>query len=99
MAVFMGMIVAGWDRLLKLYILLVCAELDLLGGTHFSLDGVKLSSNAPKECSGTFKELKRIIKKLLFDAARAIHAFHLLVRMSYSSFLGRGFFQYGVKSI
>ena len=23
-------------------ILLVCAELDLLGGTHFSLDGVKL---------------------------------------------------------
>ena len=40
-------------------ILLVCAELDLLGGTHFSLDGVKLSSNASKECSGTFKELKR----------------------------------------
>jgi transposase len=25
-------------------ILLVCAELDLLGGTHFSLDGVKLPS-------------------------------------------------------
>jgi transposase len=40
-------------------ILLVCGELDLLGGTHFSLDGVKLSSNASKECSGTFKELKR----------------------------------------
>jgi hypothetical protein len=40
-------------------ILLVCAELDLLGGTHFSLDGLKLSSNASKECSGTFKELKR----------------------------------------
>ena len=40
-------------------ILLVCSELNLLGGTHFSLDGVKLPSNASKECSGTFKELKR----------------------------------------
>jgi transposase len=45
-------------------ILLVCAELDLLGGAHFSLDGVKLSSNASKECSGTFKELKRKRDKL-----------------------------------
>jgi transposase len=45
-------------------ILLVCAELDLLGGTHFSLDGVKLPSNASKECSGTFKELKRKQDKL-----------------------------------
>ncbi len=40
-------------------ILLVCSELNLLGGTHFSLDGVKLPSNASKEWSGTFKELKR----------------------------------------
>src|SRR3989304_1059474 len=40
-------------------ILLVCAELDLLGGTHISLDGVKLASNASKEWSGTFKELER----------------------------------------
>ena len=38
-------------------ILLVCAELDLLGGTHFSLDGVKLPANVSKEWSGTFKEL------------------------------------------
>jgi transposase len=45
-------------------ILLVCAELDLLGGAHFSLDGVKLSSNASKECSSTFKELKRKRDKL-----------------------------------
>ncbi len=27
-------------------ILLVCEELNLLGGTHFSLDGLKLHSNA-----------------------------------------------------
>ena len=45
-------------------ILLVCDELDLLGGTHFSLDGVKLPSNASKECSGTFKELKKKRDKL-----------------------------------
>ena len=30
-------------------ILLVCDELGLLGGTHFSLDGVKLSANVSKE--------------------------------------------------
>jgi hypothetical protein len=45
-------------------ILLVCAELDLLGGTHFSLDGVKLSSNASKEWSGTFQELAKKRDKL-----------------------------------
>ena len=45
-------------------ILLVCDELDLLGGTHFSLDGVKLPSNASKEWSGTFKELKKKQDKL-----------------------------------
>jgi transposase len=45
-------------------ILLVCAELGLLGGTHFSLDGVKLPSNASKEWSGTFKELENKRDKL-----------------------------------
>ena len=45
-------------------ILLVCEELDLLGGTHFSLDGVKLPSNASKEWSGTFQELKKKRDKL-----------------------------------
>jgi hypothetical protein len=39
------------DEIVFLYrdILLVCEEEGLLGGTHFSLDGVKLSSNASKE--------------------------------------------------
>jgi transposase len=45
-------------------ILLVCEQMDLLGGTHFSLDGLKLPSNASKECSGTFKELKKKRGKL-----------------------------------
>ena len=45
-------------------ILLVCEELNLLGGTHFSLDGLKLPSNASKEWSGTFKELGKKQDKL-----------------------------------
>jgi transposase len=45
-------------------ILLVCDELELLGGTHFSLDGVKLPSNTSKEWSGTFKELENKRDKL-----------------------------------
>jgi transposase len=45
-------------------ILVVCEELGLLGGTHFSLDGVKLSANVSKEWSGTFDELKHKRDKL-----------------------------------
>src|SRR5512133_2304870 len=45
-------------------ILLVCDEMDLLGGTHFSLDGMKLPANASKEWSGTFQELKKKRDKL-----------------------------------
>lgn len=40
-------------------VLLVCAEEDLLGGTHFSLDGLKLPSNASKEWSGTHFDLRK----------------------------------------
>jgi transposase len=40
-------------------VLLICEEEGLLGGSHFSLDGLKLSSNASKECSGTFSDLKK----------------------------------------
>jgi transposase len=45
-------------------LLLVCEELGLLGGTHFSLDGVKLSAHVSKEWSGTFDELKHKRDKL-----------------------------------
>lgn len=45
-------------------ILLICAEQELLGGSHFALDGVKLPSNAAKEWSGTFAELRRKQEKL-----------------------------------
>jgi len=40
-------------------VLLFCDEEGLLGGTHFSLDGLKLSSNASKEWSGSFKDLRK----------------------------------------
>ena len=45
-------------------ILVVCEELELLGGTHFALDGVKLSANVSKEWSGTLAELKHKRDKL-----------------------------------
>jgi transposase len=40
-------------------ILLVCEEENLLGGTFFALDGCKLSSNASKQWSGKFADIKK----------------------------------------
>ena len=45
-------------------ILFLCAQLDLIGGETFALDGCKLSSNASKESSGTLKELENKKEKL-----------------------------------
>jgi transposase len=45
-------------------VLLICEEMNLLGGTHLSLDGLKLSSNASKEHSATFKEFTKKRAKL-----------------------------------
>jgi transposase len=53
-------------------VLLVCEELGLLDGTHFSLDGVKLSANVSKEWSGTFEELKHKRDKLQEKLQRVI---------------------------
>ena len=39
-------------------VLLICEEEGLPGGTHFSLDGLKLSSNASKEWSGKFADFE-----------------------------------------
>jgi len=54
-------------------ILLYCDGLDLLGGTHFSLDGLKLPSNASKEWSGTFKDLKKKKGKLEEKLKQVVH--------------------------
>ena len=53
-------------------ILLVCEELGLLEGTHFSLDGVKLSANVSKEWSGTIEELQHKRDKLQEKLQRVI---------------------------
>jgi transposase len=54
-------------------VLLICEEEGLLGGTHFSLDGLKLSSNAAKEWSGTFSDLKKKQEALNRKVKEAIH--------------------------
>jgi hypothetical protein len=54
-------------------VLLICEEEDLLGGTHLSLDGLKLSSNAAKEWSGTFSDLKKkqeVLERKMDEAVR-----------------------------
>lgn len=45
-------------------VLLVCHEQGLLGNELFAIDGCKMSSNAAKEWSGTFKELEEKRSKL-----------------------------------
>jgi transposase len=49
------------DEILTLFrdVLLVCEEMDLLGGTFFALDGCRLPSNASKEWSGKIGDFKR----------------------------------------
>jgi transposase len=47
-----------------LNILMICSELGLIGGDMFALDGCKMSSNAAKELSGTFNDLKKKKEKL-----------------------------------
>jgi transposase len=47
-----------------LQILMVCQDLELIGGKMFAIDGCKLPSNASRESSGTFGELKRRKEKM-----------------------------------
>jgi transposase len=45
-------------------VLLICEEMDLLGGTFFALDGSKLPSNASKEWSGKHSDLNKKKEKI-----------------------------------
>lgn len=59
--------VSGYtDAIERLFeqILLVCEEQGLLGHELFAIDGCKMSSNASKEWSGTFKELEQKREKI-----------------------------------
>ncbi len=71
-----GFITSMDEEIIKLFrdVLLYCEELNLLGGSHFSLDGCKLPSNASKEWSGTFKELKHKRDKLEKKIKKLINA-------------------------
>ena len=53
-------------------VLLVCEEMNLLGGTTFALDGCKLPSNASREWSGTFANLARKRDKLAEKVRRLV---------------------------
>ncbi len=53
-------------------VLLVCEEMNLLGGTMFALDGCKLPSNASKEWSGTLAELHRKKEKIEVKVAQLL---------------------------
>lgn len=61
-------------------VLLICEEEGLLGNTHFSLDGLKLSSNASKEWSGTFSDLEKKKEKLKEKVTEAIKEHRLADR-------------------
>jgi transposase len=54
------------EEILPLFrdVLLVCEEMNLLGGTFFALDGCKLPSNASTQWSGEIEDLKRKKDKL-----------------------------------
>jgi len=54
------------DEIARIFleILMVCQDMELIGGTLFAIDGVKLPSNAAKESSGTFTDLRRRMEKM-----------------------------------
>ena len=62
------------EEILPLFrdVLLVCEEMDLLGGTMFALDGCKLPSNASKKWSGTFSSLPKKKQKIEAKVAQLL---------------------------
>ena len=62
------------DEILPLFrdVLLVCEEMNLLGGTMFALDGCKLPFNASKEWSGTLAELRKKKEKIETKVAQLL---------------------------
>jgi transposase len=62
------------DEILPLFrdVLLICEEMNRLGGTMFALDGCKLPSNASKEWSGTIAELRKKKAKIETKVAQLL---------------------------
>ena len=44
-------------------VLMYCGELGLIGGKEFTVDGLRLPSNASKDMSGTKEELEKKLKQ------------------------------------
>jgi len=63
------------DEILPLFrdVLLVCEEMNLLGGTFFALDGCKLPGNASMRWSGKVDDLKRKKEKIESEEGRKIY--------------------------
>ncbi|MCF2950499.1 transposase, partial [Paraglaciecola aquimarina] len=59
-------------------VLLICHEQGLLGNELFAIDGCKMSSNAAKEWSGTFKELEEKRAKLKRQIQHHMHVHETL---------------------
>jgi transposase len=55
-------------------VLMVCDEMNLLGGTEFAVDGLKLPSNASPKWSGKVGDLKRKKEKLEAKVKRLVEA-------------------------
>ena len=74
-------------RIMEIFVnvLLFCEEMNLLGGTHLSLDGLKLPSNASKDHSGTFKDLKKKRAKLKGKIKELIREHRQLDKMGLSA--------------
>jgi len=61
-----GFVSSMREEILPLFrdVLLVCEEMNLLGGTFFALDGLRLVSNASEQWTGTHKQLRRKKERL-----------------------------------
>jgi transposase len=70
-------------------VLLICEEEGLLGGSHFSIDGVKLPSNASKEWSGKFDDL-RVKKEKIEKKIEEIMEEHKAEDMKSEKLKGKG---------
>ena len=70
-----GFVAGLGDKAMLIFqqILMICEKEGLLSGTHLSIDGSKMPSNASKEWSGTFQELKDKKRRIEAKIADMVH--------------------------
>ena len=69
-----GFVTSMKDQILPLFrdILLVCEQENLLGGTSFALDGLKLPSNASMQWSGKLSQISKIKQKIEYKVKQLL---------------------------